>query len=82
MEYKEYEARIVQKDEKGKPKSSFVTWRGDIILDIIKATRLTDFKKGDRYHIEIVPETSHFEHISVEEFEGEIQMNRRKPLHV
>ena len=67
LAYKEYKACIVQKS-KEKFVGTFITWRGDIISGMIeKAMVVSNFKMGDRLHIEIVPESEEFEHISDEE---------------
>jgi hypothetical protein len=68
LAYKDCKACIVQKDDKGEHISTFTTWRGDIISGLIEKAMLgTNFKMGNRLHIEIVPADMEFEHISDEE---------------
>jgi len=61
--YAEYKARIVQRDKSGNMISIFTTWREDFISKMIEGSNLS-FTKGEKFHIEIVPETEDFQHIS------------------
>ena len=68
LAYKDYKACIVQKNNEGKHISTFTTWRGDLISDLIeKAAIGINFGMGNSFHIEIVPKNKEFEHITDEE---------------
>ena len=71
LAYGKYKACIVQKNNKRKHISTFITWCGDLISGLIeKAIIGTDFGMGNSFHIEITPADKEFEHITAEEEAG------------